>query len=252
VEFVNVSFAYQGEDWVLEDVSFSVEPNEMVAIVGHTGAGKTSLINLLLRFYEPQRGQILVGGRNVREWPREQLRRQFGVVLQEPYLFSGSIGSNIRLGNPNISEQQAIDAAEQVNLWSLAESLPGSFDESIGERGSSLSSGQRQLLSFARALAHNPQFLILDEATSSVDTATEHEIQTALSRLVEGHTSIVVAHRLSTIRRADRILVMHRGRLRESGSHVELLAQGGIYSKLYELQFREQESTRLPSSGAAG
>jgi ATP-binding cassette subfamily B protein len=241
VEFKNVWFAYQGEEWVLRDVSLTVEPGEMVAIVGHTGAGKTTLISLLLRFYEAQRGTILVGGRDVRDWPANELRRRFGVVLQDPYLFSGTIESNIRLRN-GVSDERLREVIREVNLETFVNSLPNGVQEPILERGASLSSGQKQLLSFARALAFNPRFLILDEATSSVDTETEFKIREALSRMLAGHTSIVVAHRLSTIQKASRIVVMHKGQVRESGSHQELLAQRGIYFKLYQLQYREQEA----------
>lgn len=237
VEFRDVWFAYQGEEWVLQDVSFRAESNETLAVVGHTGAGKTTLINLLLRFYEPQRGEILVGGRDVRAWPRHELRRQFGVVLQDPYLFHGTIVENIRLGAPEVTRNRAIEAGNRVHLDQAVSRLPGGWDEPVDERGASLSAGERQLVGFARALAHNPRFLILDEATSNVDPHTELAIQDALAQLVEGHTSIVIAHRLSTVQRADRILVMHKGRVRETGAHQELLAAGGVYSRLCRLQF---------------
>ncbi|HYM11229.1 MAG TPA: ABC transporter ATP-binding protein [Bryobacterales bacterium] len=242
IEFQNVWFAYQGEDWVLQDVSFAVEPDETLALVGHTGAGKTSILSLLLRFYDATRGRILVGGVDVREYAPVELRRKFGVVLQDPYLFTGTIADNIRLGTETIPDERIEEAAEEVNLAEFIRSLPGGFDEEVRERGSSLSTGQKQLINFARALAHEPQFLILDEATSSVDTETEFRVREALSRMVTGRTSIIVAHRLSTIQRADRILVMHKGRLRESGTHQELLARRGIYWKLYQLQYKEQEA----------
>jgi ATP-binding cassette subfamily B protein len=241
VEFHNVWFAYKGEEWVLRDVSLTIEPGEMVAIVGHTGAGKTTLISLLLRFYDVQRGTIQVGGRDIREWPIHELRRQFGVVLQDPYLFSGTIESNIRLRNPAVSDERLRQVIREVNLETFVSSLAQGLDEPVLERGASLSSGQKQLLSFARALAFNPRFLILDEATSSVDTDTEFKIREALSRILTGHTSIVVAHRLSTIQKANRIVVMHKGQVRETGSHQELLAQRGIYYKLYQLQYQDQE-----------
>ena len=241
IEFDAVSFAYKDEDWVLRDVSFSIEPGETIAVVGHTGAGKTTLISLLLRFYDVQKGAIRVGGADVRDLDPRALRRQFGVVLQDPYLFTGSLEDNIRLGTDGISRAAVEEAAEQVNLMDFINSLPDGFDQPIRERGSGLSTGQKQLISFARALAHNPRFLILDEATSSVDTDTEFRVREALSRMVEGRTSIIIAHRLSTIQRADRILVMHKGRLRESGTHQELLAQRGIYWKLYQLQYKDQE-----------
>src|ERR1017187_7628360 len=241
IEFAGVWFAYKDEDWVLRDVSFSIEPGETIAVVGHTGAGKTTLISLLVRFYDVQKGAIRVGGSDVRQLDPQELRRQFGVVLQDPYLFTGTLEDNIRLGTQGIGRQAVEEAAEQVNLLDFIHSLPDGFEHSIRERGSGLSTGQKKLISFARALAHNPRFLILDEATSSVDTETEFRVREALSRMVEGRTSIVIAHRLSTIQRADRILVMHKGKLRESGTHQELLAQRGIYWKLYQLQYKDQE-----------
>jgi ATP-binding cassette subfamily B protein len=251
VEFKNVWFAYQDEQWVLRDVSFTVEPGEMVAIVGHTGAGKTTMISLLLSFYSPQKGEILVGGRDIREWPVNELRRQFGVVLQDPYLFSGTVESNIRLSNRDISDARLREVIREVNLETFVNSLPKGIYEPVLERGASLSSGQKQLLSFARALAFNPRFMILDEATSSVDTETEFKIREALSRMLAGHTSIVIAHRLSTIQKASRIVVMHKGQVREIGNHQELLANRGIYYKLYQLQYRDQE-LQIAAAGAAG
>jgi ATP-binding cassette subfamily B protein len=241
IEFDGVWFAYKDEDWVLRDVSFTIEPGETIAVVGHTGAGKTTLMSLLLRFYDVRKGAIRVGGSDVRRLDPQELRRQFGVVLQDPYLFTGTLEDNIRLGTHGIGREAVEEAAEQVNLLDFIQSLPDGFEHSIRERGSGLSTGQKQLISFARALAHNPRFLILDEATSSVDTETEFRVREALSRLVEGRTSIVIAHRLSTIQRADRILVMHKGRLRESGTHQQLLALRGIYWKLYQLQYKDQE-----------
>ena len=247
IEFDHVWFAYKGEDWVLQDVSFAIEPGETIAVVGHTGAGKTTLISLLLRFYDVQRGSIRIGGLDVRRFDLVDLRRQFGVVLQDPFLFTGTLEDNIRLGTDGIEREDVEQAAEQVNLLDFIRSLPDGFEQPIRERGSGLSTGQKQLISFARALAHNPRFLILDEATSSVDTETEFRVREALSRMVEGRTSIIIAHRLSTIQRADRILVMHKGRLRESGSHQELLAVRGIYWKLYQLQYKDQETARKPT-----
>jgi ATP-binding cassette, subfamily B, multidrug efflux pump len=241
IEFDHVWFAYKDEDWVLRDVSFRIAPGETVAIVGHTGAGKTTMISLLLRFYDVQRGAIRVGGVDIREMDPLELRRHFGVVLQDPYLFSGTIEDNIRLGTGGITRNDVEEAAEQVNLMDFIRALPDGFEQSIRERGSSLSTGQKQLVSFARALAHRPRFLILDEATSSVDTDTEFRVRDALTKMVEGRTSIIIAHRLSTIQRADRILVMHKGQLRESGNHQELLAMHGIYWKLYQLQYKDQE-----------
>ncbi|MBI1356399.1 MAG: ATP-binding cassette domain-containing protein [Acidobacteria bacterium] len=242
VEFDGVWFAYHGEDWVLRDVSLRVDPGEMVAVVGHTGAGKTTLIHLLLRFYEPQRGRILVGGRDLREWPREELRRQFGSVLQDPRLFGGSIESNIRLDPDAVDREQALEAARRVRLDEFVKKLPQGYETPVGERGASLSAGQRQLIGFARALAFRPQFLLLDEATSAVDPETEARIREGLAKLVEGSTSLVIAHRLSTVRRADRILVLHHGRVRETGRHQELLDARGLYWKLYQLQFQDQEA----------
>jgi ATP-binding cassette subfamily B protein len=247
IEFDQVWFAYQDEDWVLRDVSFTIQPGETIAIVGHTGAGKTTIISLLLRFYDVQRGSIRIGGLDIRDFEPLELRRRFGVVLQDPYLFTGTLEDNIRLGTESISAGQVEAAAEQVNLIDFIRVLPEGFGHSIRERGSGLSTGQKQLISFARALAHNPRYLILDEATSSVDTETELRVRDALSRMVEGRTSIVIAHRLSTIQRADRILVMHKGQLRESGSHQELLAERGIYWKLYQLQYKDQEKVGSPS-----
>ena len=215
----------------MRDVSFSIAPGETIAVVGHTGAGKTTLISLLLRFYDIQRGTIRVGGIDNREFDPCDLRRHFGVVLQDPHLFSGTIEGNIRLGTEWITEEDLTSAAEQVNLLDFIHSLPDGFAQSVRERGDGLSTGQKQLISFARALAHNPHCLILDEATSSVDTETEFRVREALARLVEGRTSIVIAHRLSTIQRADRVLVMHKGQLRETGTHQELLALHGIYWK---------------------
>jgi ATP-binding cassette subfamily B multidrug efflux pump len=241
IEFRRVWFAYKEEDWVLRDLSFRIAPGETIAVVGHTGAGKTTLISLLLRFYDVQQGSIRIGGVDVRDFDPLQLRRQFGVVLQDPFLFTGTLEDNIRLGTETIGREAVEAAALQVNLLDFIHTLPDGFDHEIRERGSGLSTGQKQLISFARALAHNPRYLILDEATSSVDTETEFRVRDALNRMVEGRTSIVIAHRLSTIQRADRILVMHKGKLRESGTHQELLAQRGIYWKLYQLQYKDQE-----------
>ncbi len=209
--------------------------------MGHTGAGKTTLTNLLLRFYDIQRGAIRMGGIDIRELELADLRRQFGIVLQDPYLFTGTVADNIRLGTSRISDAQLWAALERVNLMDFVENLPNQLEQPVRERGAGFSTGQKQLISFARALAHNPRFLILDEATSSVDTETEGRVREALARLVEGRTSIVIAHRLSTIQRADRILVMHKGQLRETGTHQELLAARGIYWKLYQLQYKDQE-----------
>ncbi|MBV9301349.1 MAG: ABC transporter ATP-binding protein [Acidobacteriaceae bacterium] len=241
IEFDHVWFAYHGEDWVLKDVTFRVEPGETIAIVGHTGAGKTTLTNLLLRFYDVQRGTVRVGGVDVRDLDLFDLRRGFGIVLQDPYLFTGTVQTNIRLGTNGITHSMVRQAAEQVNLLGYIEELPDKFDTPVRERGNGFSTGQKQLISFARALAHNPRVLILDEATSSVDTETELRVREALTRLVSGRTSLIIAHRLSTIQRADRIIVMHKAQLREIGTHQELLAKRGIYWKLYQLQYKEQE-----------
>jgi len=228
-------------DWVLRGVSFTVEPGETVAIVGHTGAGKTTLISLLLRFYDVQMGAVKIDGVDLREMNLQNLRRRCGVVLQDPFLFSGTIGDNIRLGSAHVTREAVERAAEEVNVAEYIRSLPEGFDSLLRERGNSLSTGQKQLVSFARALAHNPRILILDEATSSVDTETEFRVREALTRLVEGRTSLIIAHRLSTIQRADKIIVMHKGKVREMGTHQQLLAARGVYWKLYQLQYKDQE-----------
>ncbi len=230
-------------DWVLRDVSFAIEPGETAAIVGHTGAGKTTMISLLLRFYDVQKGAIRIDGVDIKDMDLMELRRRFGVVLQDPFLFTGTIGGNIRLGTERITEQDVERAAEEVNLADFVRTLPGGFKEEVQERGSTLSTGQKQLISFARALAHEPRILVLDEATSSVDTETEFRVRDALGRMVEGRTSLIIAHRLSTIQRADKIIVMHKGQLREMGTHQQLLANRGIYWKLYQLQYKDQEMT---------
>ena len=228
-------------DWVLRDVSFVLEPGETIAVVGHTGAGKTTLISLLMRFYDVQKGAIRIDGVDIKEMALEDLRGRFGVVLQDPFLFSGTVAGNIRLGTARIQDSDVEQAAEDVNLADFIRGLPGGFQEEVRERGSTLSTGQKQLISFARALAHDPKILILDEATSSVDTETEFRVRDALNRMVEGRTSLIIAHRLSTIQRADKIIVMHKGKVREMGSHQQLLANRGIYYKLYQLQYKDQE-----------
>ena len=235
-------------DWVLRDVSFAIEPGETVAVVGHTGAGKTTLISLLLRFYDVQKGAVRIDGVDVKDMDLADLRSRIGVVLQDPFLFTGTIGGNIRLGTDRIQDAHVQQAAEDVNLAEFIRSLPKGFDEEVRERGSTLSTGQKQLISFARALAHDPKILILDEATSSVDTETEFRVRDALARMVEGRTSLIIAHRLSTIQRADKIIVMHKGQLREMGTHQELLAHRGIYYKLYQLQYKDQEAAEPASS----
>jgi ATP-binding cassette subfamily B multidrug efflux pump len=273
VEFRNVWFTYQRLDeaqqvrvataseeelrtfadieWILCGVSFVVEPDETAAIVGHTGAGKTTITGLMMRFYDIQRGSILVDGVDVRDQDLHDLRRRFGVVLQDPFLFTGTIADNIRLGSKWITDEQLEKAADDVNVGDFIRSLPQRFEEPVRERGATLSTGQKQLISFARALAHNPGILILDEATSSVDTDTELRVRLALSRMITGRTSILIAHRLSTIQRADTILVMHKGQLRERGTHQELLTQRGLYWKLYQLQYRDQETVAESAAGAA-
>ena len=263
IEFRNVWFTYQRLDeakqaqiahadatelaamddveWILRGVSFTIEPDQTAAIVGHTGAGKTTIISLMMRFYDIQHGSILVDGVDVREHDLNLLRRRFGVVLQDPFLFTGTIADNIRLGSHWITDERMAAAADEVNVRDFIESLPGGFAEPVLERGNGLSTGQKQLINFARALAHDPRILILDEATSSVDTETEMRVRVALERMIEGRTSVVIAHRLSTVQRADTILVMHKGQLREMGSHHELLTQRGLYWKLYQLQYKDQE-----------
>jgi ATP-binding cassette, subfamily B, multidrug efflux pump len=258
IEFRNVWFAYHGganpkdEDWVLRDVSFRAEPGQTLAIVGHTGAGKTTIIQLLLRFYEIQRGQILIDGVDTREMDLQELRRLFGIVLQDPFLFTGTLESNVKLGTEWIERGATERALREVGLDEFIDTLPMGVDTPVTERGGTLSVGQRQLVSFARALAHNPKLLILDEATSSVDTKTELMIREALDRLLTGRTAIVIAHRLSTIQHANRILVFHKGRLREQGSHQELLAMRGIYYRLYQLQYKEQELSMPVPGGLPG
>jgi ATP-binding cassette subfamily B protein len=256
IDFDHVWFAYRNTetdarpepDWVLRDVTFTVNPGETVAFVGHTGAGKTTMISLLLRFYDVQRGAIRIDGVDIKDMDLGDLRRRFGVVLQDPFLFSGTVAQNIRLGSAWITDSGVEKAAEQVNAADFIRSLPQGFQEEVRERGSTLSTGQKQLISFARALAHEPKILILDEATSSVDTETEFRVRDALARMVEGRTSLIIAHRLSTIQRADKIILLHKGQLREMGSHQQLLAQHGIYFKLYQLQYKDQE---LPSPASA-
>ena len=258
IQFDHVWFAYNptqaGEpDWVLRDVNFALEPGETIAVVGHTGAGKTTLISLLMRFYDVQHGAVRIDGVDIKEMDLDELRGRFGVVLQDPFLFSGTVEGNIRLGTARIQDADVEQAAEDVNLGDFIRKLPGGFKEEVRERGSTLSTGQKQLISFARALAHNPKILILDEATSSVDTETEFRVRDALNRMVEGRTALIIAHRLSTIQRADKIIVMHKGQVREMGTHQQLLAQRGIYYKLYQLQYKDQEVgvERAPSPASA-
>jgi ATP-binding cassette subfamily B protein len=250
IEFQNVWFAYKKENWVLKDVSFSVEPGESIALVGHTGAGKTSVTNLLMRFYDVQKGRILLDGVDIRDWDLKSLRRNFAVVLQDVFLFSGTLAENIRLGNDRITDEKLRWASEEVRANEFIEKLDEKMSFKVRERGAGLSVGQKQLISFARALAFNPAILVLDEATSSIDTETEQLIQRAVERVMENRTSLVVAHRLSTIQRCDRILVFHHGELRESGTHQELLALRGLYWRLYRLQYGEgQRLTEIPTAG---
>ena len=238
----NVSFAYNEGDWVLRDVDFKISAGESVAIVGATGAGKTSIISLISRFYDVQKGRILLDGVDLRDLAQRDVRRHVGVVLQDPFIFAGTIASNIRLNESGITDEQVRSAARFVNADKFIERLPDAYETVVTERGSTLSVGQKQLLAFARAIAFNPEImLVLDEATSSVDTETEHLIQDALKKLMVGRTSIIIAHRLSTIQNVDRIIVLHKGRVAEMGSHKELLGQQGVYHRLYELQYRAHE-----------
>lgn len=241
VEFKNVTFAYNSDDNVLKNVSFKIEPGETVAIVGATGAGKTSIISLLTRFYDVQEGEILIDGINIKELNKFELRDKISVVLHDVFLFSGNIESNITLNSEIITKEKLVNAARLVGVDKFIEKLPNKYMEEVKEKGATLSVGQKQLISFARALAFNPQILILDEATSSVDTETEILIKNAIQKLLVGRTSIVIAHRLSTIQNANKIIVMHKGRIREVGTHQTLLANKGIYYKLYQLQYKEQE-----------
>ncbi|HUF03488.1 MAG TPA: ABC transporter ATP-binding protein [Aridibacter sp.] len=242
IEFRNVWFAYKDNDWVLKDVSFSIEPGESIALVGHTGSGKTTVTNLLMRFYDVQKGRILLDGVDVREWDLDLLRRNFAVVLQDVFLFSGTIADNIRLGNSEISDEKVRWAAREVAAEKFIKRLSKGYGSVVKERGAGLSVGQKQLVSFARALAFDPSILILDEATSSIDTETEQLIQKAVNRIMEDRTSLVVAHRLSTIQRCDRILVFHHGELRELGTHNELIGQRGLYWRLFQLQYGNEET----------
>ena len=247
IEFQNVWFAYNDEDWVLKDVSFTVEPGQSIALVGHTGSGKTTITNLLMRFYDIQRGRILLDGVDIRDWDLKALRRNFAVVLQEVFLFSGTIEGNIRLGRQEITAERVRWAAQEVHADRFIRRLKDEYQAEVRERGAGLSVGQKQLISFARALAFDPALLILDEATSSIDTETEQLIQRAIERVMRDRTSIVVAHRLSTIQNADRIIVLHHGEIREQGTHQELLAERGLYWKLYKLQYADSSRSVLTS-----
>ena len=241
IEFRNVSFAYQEDYWVLEDVSFTVDAGQTVAVVGHTGAGKTTLTNLLLRFYDVNKGEILLDGVDIRRLRQADLRRNFAIVLQDPYLFSGTISSNVRLGTEGIGQEAVESATERVKLDRYVNQFPEKYQARVDERSSTLSVGQKQLLSYARALAHDPRILILDEATSSVDPETEFAVREGVEKLLENRTALVIAHRLSTIQNADKIVVLHRGKVRETGTHWELIAKQGLYYKLYQLQYKQQE-----------
>ncbi len=249
VEFDGVSFGYLEGETVLDDLSFRIEPGQTVALVGHTGAGKSTIASLLLRFYDVDRGRVLIDGVDVRQWDLDSLRRGMAMVLQDVFLFAGTVGDNIGLGSGDIGAARIRRAAREVHALEFIERLPDGFDSELKERGGGLSVGQKQLIAFARALAFDPRILILDEATSSVDTETERLIQMALDRLLADRTSLVIAHRLSTIQRADRILVLHQGELREQGTHQELLARDGLYRRLYELQYQGEEGR--PSAGTA-
>lgn len=239
IEFKNVWFAYVDEDWVLKDISFTINPGEAIAFVGATGAGKSSIINLITRFYDIQKGEILIDGVNVKEYNKDDLRRRIGVVLQDVFIFTGTIADNIKLNNKDISHERLVEVAEYVNADYFINRLPNKYQEEVMERGSTLSSGERQLLAFARTLAYNPDILILDEATSNIDTDTELLIQDALGKLIQNRTTIAVAHRLSTIQHADKIIVLHRGEIKEMGNHQELLNREGMYYDLYRLQYQE-------------
>lgn len=241
IEFQNVWFAYKGEDWVLKDVSFKVNLGESIALVGHTGSGKTTITNLLMRFYDVQKGRILLDGVDVRDWDLHDLRSNFAVVLQDVFLFSGTIENNIKLGNKAIDRDRVVWAAREVHADEFIRKIDGDYDSEVRERGAGLSVGQKQLISFARALAFDPKILILDEATSSIDTETEQLIQHAVERVMADRTSLVVAHRLSTVQRCDRIIVLHHGELREMGTHAELLAERGLYWRLFQLQYSDEK-----------
>jgi len=241
IQFKDVWFAYDDENYVLKNINFQINPGETVAIVGHTGAGKSTLINILTRFYDINKGSVLLDGIDIRKVDKRDLRKYISIVLQDVFLFSGTIQSNINMDNDDISIEKIIHSAKTVGADKFISNLPNKYNEEVKERGATLSVGQKQLISFARALAYDPKILILDEATSSIDTETEQLIQSAIEKLLVGRTAIVIAHRLSTIQNADKIIVLHKGEIREMGNHQELLAKRGIYYKLYQLQYKDQE-----------
>jgi ABC-type multidrug transport system fused ATPase/permease subunit len=249
IEFENVWFAYQNEDWVLRDVSFRLQPGEKLALVGATGSGKTTIASLLLRFYAPQKGVIRLDGRPLESYDVHALRRRVGLVLQDTFLFSGTIASNLALADGELQPGDLERAAREVHAHDFIAQMPGGYDSAVRERGASLSGGQRQLIAFARALAADPDVLVLDEATASIDPQTESLIQSALQRLMKGRTSLVIAHRLSTVQDAQRIVVLHRGQVRETGTHAELIARRGIYYRLHQLQYfgARPSSSRPPN-----
>lgn len=242
IELDNVSFAYTDEQYVLRNINFQVKAGETVALVGHTGSGKTSIISLLNRLYQVQKGEIRIDGVDINNYNIDRLRKSIGVVLQDVFLFSGSVMDNITLRNPAITKEQVVEAAKMIGVHDFIMQLPGGYNYNVMERGSTLSLGQRQLLSFIRALLYNPSVLILDEATSSIDTESELLIEKAIDQLISGRTSIVIAHRLSTIRKADKIIVLDKGEIKEMGSHEELLLMGGFYAKLHEMQFEKKKT----------
>jgi ATP-binding cassette subfamily B protein len=249
IRFEHVWFAYQQEEWVLKDVSFTIQPGQTIAFVGATGAGKSSIIQLINRFYDIQRGRILLDGVDIRDLPIEELRTIVGIVQQDVFLFSGTIATNIRLNETErISDNEVVDAAQRVNMDAFVRALPEGYDAMLGERGVSLSLGQRQLLSFARAIVFRPQVLILDEATSNIDSETESAVQEALLSLSHGRTTLIVAHRLSTIVHADQIIVMHKGKVREKGTHAELIAAADYYYRLHQLQYKARDYSEVAAT----